>query len=905
MEILDRARGKIKYYWWKVRTEMARRRLAYQRLSVMEKRLMWIKWLRIAGIGLLALVVLGIVTFFMMWLYFSRELPKPGEIVRRDGFSTRLYDRNGQFLYDLFDEQRRVQVRIDQVPDDLKKATVAVEDKDFYKHGGFDMMTIIRIPYNAIVRQRVVGGSTLTQQLVKTVFLTNERSVIRKAKELILSLQIERTFTKDQILEMYLNEVPYGGTAAGVGAAAEVYFNKPVSQLSLVESAILAGLPQRPSAYSPYAGKTDENGDPLWKVRARGVLRRMQEDGYVTDLAYEDALAQLDTVQFQRGAGNINAPHFVFYVQQKLAEIVGEEAVQRGGLKVTTTLDLELQNQAQEIVKEEIEKVKTFNITNGAAMVTDPRTGEIISMIGSKDYFAEDIDGQYNVAVDALRQPGSSIKPVTYLAMFQRGYTPASILMDVETTFQGTTAEKPYNPKNYDGKFHGPVTLRNSLGSSLNIPAVKSMGIVGLPNFLTLAYDLGFPTFEPNETNLKRFGLALTLGGGEVHMIDTVTAYSAFANGGYKVEPTSILKIEDKDSNVIFEHHAVQGRQVIKPEEAFLINSILSDNTARLMAFGANSLLNTKKPIAVKTGTTNEQKDNWAVGWSREVMVAAWVGNNDNSSMTKVASGITGASPIWRRIIDAALAKGYKAPEWEVPAGVEKVKLDTASGYPEHDGFPSAEEWVIKELAPTLPDPIHTKLKLCRGENKLANESRIGAGDYDEKEFVVYREDDPVSKDGVNRWQQAIDAWINAQTDGKYKPPTEYCGSDSDVAVTLRQPENEKRYDGESINVEIEAASGDGIEKIELWVDGSLRETINDRQYRGTLNLGAGQHEVYARARSRGGKEAQSNVARIGTGGQDWKKPDPSPIPTPSPTPQPTPSPTPVASPSFTPSPSP
>lgn len=880
-----------------VKNKLTRGRSRYNRLSPAEQKLRRVKLIRILAIGAFAGAILMVVGFFSAFAWFSRDLPKPGEVVRREGFSTKIYDRNGKLLYDLFDTERRTPITISQVPEHLKQATIAVEDKDFYKHSGFDMMTILRIPYNAIFRQRVVGGSTLTQQLVKNALLTSDRSLfggpIRKFKELVLSLQIERTFTKDQILEMYFNEAPYGGTAWGVGTAAEIYFNKPVSDLTLTEAAILAGLPQRPSAYSPYNGKNDENGEPLWKGRTTAVLRRMKEDGYITDLAYEDSISQLSTIQFQRGSVEIKAPHFVFYVRDKLIEMYGEELAETGGFKVTTTLDLDVQNEAQKIVAEEIDKVKDFNITNGAVMVTDPRTGEIISMVGSKDYFSTDIDGQFNVAVDGLRQPGSSIKPVTYLAMFQRGYTPASMLMDVETIF--TTSDKdpqpPYKPRNYDGKFRGPVSLRNSLGSSLNIPAVKSMGIVGVDNFLALTEAMGFPTLTPTPENLKRYGLALTLGGGEVHLIDTVSAYSAFANGGARVEPVSIMKVEDQSGRVLFEHRQVPGQQVIKPEEAFLINSILSDNNARLMAFGANSQLNTRKPIAVKTGTTNEQKDNWTIGWSQEIMVGVWVGNNNNSSMTRVASGITGASPIWRRIIDYALEKGYKAPAWVKPENVEEVEVDSISGYPKHDEFTASKEYVIKGTLPALPDPIHTKLKLCKGENKLATDAKIAANDFEEKEFYILKESDPVSQDGRNRWQEAIDAWLGGQSDGKYKPPTEYCGAQSDIFVTIRKPENEKSYSETNIEVEVDADSGDGIEKIEIWVDGGLRETVNDRHYKGFINMGSGQHEIFAKTKSRNGKEAQSGTMRIGTGGAPWQKPEPSPTPSPSPSPTPTPTP--------------
>jgi penicillin-binding protein 1C len=877
----------------------------YERLSPAQSRLRMFRMARLAALLGVVSVIVGMMAFFVLFGWYSRDLPKPGQVVRHNGFSTRIMDRTGLPLYDLFDTERRVPVSSDQMPDTLKQAIVAIEDKDFYKHQGFDMLTPFRIAYNMVAKQRVIGGSTLTQQLVKNVLLTNERSLGRKFKEFVLALQIERTFTKDQILEMYLNEAPYGGTAWGVGTASEMYFGKPVSQLNLVESAILAGLPQAPSRYSPYSGKTDSTGELWWKVRTKGVLRRMLEDGYITDLAHQDALSQLDTITFQKPTADIKAPHFVFYVKDKLIEMYGEDMTERGGLKVTTSLDMTLQTEAQKIVAEEIEKIKDFNITNGATVVMKPATGEILSMVGSKDYFATDIDGQFNVAADGLRQPGSSIKPVTYLAMFQKGYTPASVLVDAPTIFTPNASADKYEPKNYDGKFRGPVNIRTSLGSSLNIGAVKSLAIVGVEPFLKQAYTMGFPTLEPTADNMKRFGLAVTLGGGEVHLIDTVTAYSGFANGGRRVEPVSILKVEDRDGNVLYEYTPVEGQTVMTAEEAFLINHILSDNSARAPAFGANSLLNTGKPIAVKTGTTNDQRDNWTIGWSQEVMVGTWVGNNDNSPMKRVASGVTGASPIWRKIMDYALKNGYKAPEWVVPSGVEEVEVDALSGYPSHDGFLTRKEYFIKGTLPSLPDPLHSKLKLCRGENKLANDARISSGDYDEKEYLVLRESDPVSQDGLNRWQEGINAWIAGQPDEKYKPPTEYCGESTDIFVRLNKPENEKKYDSEDIEINAEADSGDGIEKLEIYVNGNVKETVNGRTYSGTIKLPAGRYEIWVKARSRSGKERESGKAKIGTGGQDWKANDPTPAPTPSPspTPAPTPSASPLVSPVPTPSP--
>ncbi len=837
------------------------------------------KLLHYSAVAALVMVVCGVIGFFALFAYYSKDMPSADGVFRTSGFSTRLYDRNGKLLYDLYDEERRTPVSIEEVPDFLKQATVAIEDKDFYKHGGFDPLTIVRIPYNYVVRKQVVGGSTLTQQLVKNALLTNERSVQRKFKELVLSMQIERKFSKDKILEMYLNENPYGGTAWGVGTAAELYFDKDVSELSRVESAILAGLPQRPSAYSPLAGRTDENGELLWKLRTEGVLRRMQEDGYITKEEEEQLVVELDSVTFSSGAVNINAPHFVFYVKELLEDQYGQELTEKGGFKVTTTLDMELQDQAQQIVSEEIDKVEDLNITNGAAMVVDPQTGEIISMIGSRGYNSDKIDGKFNVAVDGLRQPGSSIKPVTYLSLFQRGYTPASMLVDAPTTFQRNENDKPYEPNNYNGRFNGPVSLRNSLGSSLNITAVKGLAIVGMDHFLNQAYEMGFVTLKPTEENKQRFGLAVTLGGAEVHLIDTVTAYSAFANGGTKVEPVAILKIEDSAGNVLFEHKPVTGKQVMNPGEAFLINHVLSDDSARAMAFGSGSQLNLSSNVAVKTGTTNDARDNWAVGWSQEVMVGAWVGNNDNSVMKRVASGVSGATPIWRKIMEAALESGYGTPEWEIPENVELITVDAVSGYPEHDGYAIKRDYAIKGTVPDLPDPIHTKLKVCKDENKLATDARIASGDYEEKEFFVLREDDPYSEDGTNRWQIGIQAWIDGQGDDKYKAPTEYCGDQTEVYVNLKRPKDKHSYDEEDIEVEVTADSGDGIEKIEIFVDGEKVETINDNEYKGKITMKKGRHEVYAKATSRSGETDESSKRRIGTGGEDWEEPEPTPTP--------------------------
>lgn len=856
---------------------------------------------RLIAVFSFLVVIIGITGFFVLFAYYSRELPKPGEVVRRTGYSTRIFDRNGVLLYDLFDDERSIPIKIDQVPESLKKATIAIEDKDFYKHQGFDWLTIFRIPYNMLVRQRVVGGSTLTQQLVKNALLSNERSVERKFKEFVLSLQIERTFSKDEILEMYLNEAPYGGNGRGVGIASEMYFAKNVKDLSLTESIILAGLPQRPSAYSPYSGRTDEAGQPLWKMRSLGVARRMLEDGYLTQEEYDSVIADFENVVFSRLATNVKAPHFVFYVRDVLEEQYGE-GVATAGLSVVTSLDWRIQEEVQKIVEEELEKVKNVDISNGAVLIIDPKNGEILAMIGSKNYDDKEIGGEYNVVVDGLRQPGSAIKPLTYLAYLRKGYTPATMIVDAETVFQATDADKPYQPKNYDGTFRGPVSIRNSLGSSLNIPAVKALAIVGVEEFLKTAEEFGLKALAPTPENLKRFGLAVTLGGAEVHMIDLVNAYSSFANGGLKNEPVSILKVTDASNRKLFEYRPVQGLRIMSEGEAFLINNILADNSARALAFGTGSLLNMGPGVSVKTGTTNDQRDNWAIGWTNTAIVGVWVGNNDNSPMKRVASGVTGATPIWRRSLEAVLKIQDQKPQaWAMPEEVEEVEVNAISGYPAYGDLPTKKDYVIKGTLPSLPDPIHTKLKLCRGELKLANDARVASGDFDEKEFIILRENDPVSQDGRNRWQEGIDAWIAGKDDGRYKIPTEYCGDQNEVFIRLKSPEDKKTYDSERIEVEVEADSGSGIEKIEIWVNGSLREEIRSSSHKGSLDLPKGQHEIYAKAVSKEKKEARSGTARIGTGGASWEKPAPTPEPTPIVTPAPTPEPTPVITPSPTP----
>lgn len=815
------------------------------------------KLVKLAKFGFLAIIV-GFLGLFIVLPLFAFNLPTPDKIVRREGFSTKILDRNGQVLYDIYSDQRRTPVEITNVPLYLKQATVAIEDKNFYKHQGFDPLGMLRGFSRLFTRGYAQGGSTLTQQLVKNVLLTSERSVFRKINEFILAVQIERRYSKDQILQMYLNEAPYGGTAWGVEAASEVYFGKSVKDLNLVESAILAGMPQRPSAYSPYSSTPK-----AYIERTKAVLRRMREDGYITSEQEEASLAELENVKFQSRGSSFKAPHFVQYVQKILEERYGEKVVEQGGLKVTTTLDLSLQEKAQNIVSEEIAKVENLRITNGGSVVIDPQTAQILAMVGSKKFDDPNYDGQVNVTV-ALRQPGSSFKPITYVTAFKKGYTPSTMLVDVPTSFPGGEGQPDYNPVSYDGKYRGPVQLRYALGNSLNIPAVKLLALVGIKDVLQTAYDLGLTSLPPTNETLSRVGLSLTLGGGEIRLLELTSAYSAFFNGGYKVEPVAILKVEDADGKVLEEVKTKKSaselgtKQVLTKEQAFLISHVLSDNEARKDAFGPNSSLNVSgKQIAAKTGTTNDKRDNWTIGGNPQRAVGVWVGNNDNTPMLSLTSGVSGAAPIWRKILLESL-NGLPSVNFEAPEGIETASVDMVSGYREHDGFPARSELFIKGSVPSGDDPMHLKLKLCRNENKLANPSDVAANNYDEKEFFVFKED------FHPKWQEGINTWLSGQADQRYHPPTEYCGTSNPINVEFKTPRDRDRIDANDFDIKISPISSSQITRVELYIDGTNIRNFDGPPYEHhAVSVADGVHTIRAVAKDSNGKESD-RVITIG-----------------------------------------
>lgn len=614
---------------------------------------------------------LGLLVLFFLFFFYSymlvtaaRNLPSPERLSETNGpLTTEIYDRNGKLLYRLYEGKNRTLVQLDTLPPYLINATIAIEDKHFYTHPGIDIEGMTRAARDYFEEGTIQGGgSTITQQLIKNTLLTPEQTLKRKTKEIILAFWTERIFSKQEILQMYFNEVAYGGPAWGITAAAQTYFNKEAKDLTLAEATYLAGLPASPTTYSPY-GANPEMG----KQRQLQVLRRMVEDGYLTqDLANQTASEELN---INPPISQIKAPHFVMYVRQLLSQKYGERMVSQGGLKVTTTLDLNVQEMAQEVVAEEIVDLSKLNVSNGAAMITDAKTGHILAMVGSKNYFDPN-GGNFNVTT-ALRQPGSSIKPITYATGFKQGFTPGNLLLDTPITFKN--AWESYSPVNYDGKFHGAVTVRTSLGSSYNIPAVKMLSMVGIPEMISTAKEMGITTFDKTNT----YGLSLTLGGGEVKMTDMMVAYGVFAQNGTRYESEAILKVLDSQNNVLEDNSQPSGKKVLNPEVAYFINDILSDNKARTPAFGGNSLLKINGHIvAVKTGTTDNKKDNLTYGYTPEYVVGVWVGNNDNTPMhPALTSGVTGAAPIWHNII-TKLLEGKENIAFTKPANVIDGSVD-------------------------------------------------------------------------------------------------------------------------------------------------------------------------------------------------------------------------------------
>lgn len=646
-------------------------------------------------------IILLLVVFSLLFgFYFIilKGLPSPKDLSSREPeVSTKIYDRNGNLLYKIYKEKNRTIIPLSSVPIHVRLATLAAEDAEFYNHPGFSLRGILRALVSDAKTGSLQGGSTITQQLVKNALLSPEKTLTRKVREVILSVEVEASYTKDQILEMYLNEVSFGGTAYGIEEASQQYFGKDVKDLDLAEAAFLAGLPKSPTLYSPFGQNPD-----LAFGRQREVLHLMAVNKFIT--ADQELAAETEKLTFVANKTSIKAPHFVMYVRQMLVDKYGEDMVEKGGLEVMTSLDLPTQEAAEKVVHDEVEKLSGLRVGNGAALVLNPDTGEVLAMVGSKDYFDIAQDGNVNV-LTRLRQPGSSIKLINYTYALSHQYTPASIINDSPITYviPGTT---PYSPVNYDGQFKGNVTLRSALAQSRNVPAVKILASYGVDKMIEQGQKMGISTWN----DPSQYGLSLTLGGGAVKALDLATAYATIADYGERPNLMPILQIKDYKGRILEKNSPQKTDGVVDPRVAFELIDILKDNIARAPEFGLNSYLVIKDhpEVAVKTGTSNDLRDNWTVGFNQNYLVLTWVGNNDNSPMSRIASGVTGASPIWNKIMSIVLA-GKPSIDWKTPDGVSKVNICTITGTLPCDGCPTKQEWFLDEDKPTKacsPDQI-------------------------------------------------------------------------------------------------------------------------------------------------------------------------------------------------------
>jgi len=767
-------------------------------------------------LGKVALYLAGIVLVFVagVFLYFAKDLPSPDKINKRIvSQSTKIFDRTGQhLLYEIHGEEKRTLIPSQDIPDNVKYATVALEDQDFYSHHGIKVTSIIRAALADVLKSRTAqGGSTITQQFVKNSILTPERTFVRKIKEVILSIEIEQKFSKDEILTMYLNEIPYGSNAYGIESAAQTFFGKHAKELTLEEATLIVALPNAPSYYSPYGSHLDE-----LKGRQEFLLKKMASLGYITETEANDAI-NVDTIaKIQPFHEAISAPHFVMYVKEYLEKQYGQQEVEQGGLKVYTTLDWDKQQIAEKAVKDGAEKnKKNWKAENSAMVAADPKTGQILAMVGSKNYFDTTIDGQVNVAIRD-RQPGSSFKPYVYLTAFEKGYTPETILWDVDTNFTMDVG-KDYNPKNYDGKNRGPLQMKDALAMSLNVPAVETLYLAGVQNSIDTAKKMGITTL----THPERYGLSLVLGGGEVKLIDHVNAFGTFATGGIHHDQVSILKIEDGDGKLLEEYKSNDGNRVIDEKYVSMIDYILSTNAFRAPVFGDNSPLAFKdRAVAAKTGTTNEFRDGWTIGYTPSIVVGVWSGNNNNSPMKAGADGVNVSAPIWRSFLDQVLVNSNNEsfPKYE--------QVDT--GKDVLDG-----KMDIKEDVKVCEIPGKDK-KYC-----LANDY-CSSKDVEKKSFAnahpilwyVNKDDprgdipaNPESDPQFKNWEKAVQDWYKNNKDKKDKKdkntvygtlPTESC-KESDFS---------KNKPGVSLSV-----SNDGAGKLSFSANVDAPYGVNKTEY--------------------------------------------------------------------------
>ncbi|MFH2063350.1 MAG: transglycosylase domain-containing protein [bacterium] len=773
----------------------------------------------------LALAVLGgSLAMLGLYIWVRQDLPDPNRIaVRSVAETSRIYDRDGEkILYEVHGNEKRTVVELEKISHYAIDAAIVAEDRDFYTHKGFKITGYLRaLITNIRTGGRGQGGSTITQQLVKNALLSPEKTYTRKLKELLLSVQIERNFDKDTILKMYLNEIPYGSVVYGIESAAETFLGQKASDLDLADSALLAALPQSPSYLSPYGSHVDE-----LIARQNWIIDSMVELGYVSQEEADEAKAKYPTsseIEKSIRPKNVSilGPHFVFMVKELLAEQFGEQMVERGGLKIITTLDADKQAAAEQTINDNLDLLKQFDATNAALLSYDPATGDILAYVGSADYFNDEISGKYNV-LQGLRQPGSSIKPIVYASAFEKGFTPDTVLYDVSTKFGS------YAPKNYNLSEHGPMTMRESLAGSLNIPAVKTLYLAGLNDTVSLAERLGYTTFG----NRDLFGLSFALGGAEVRPIEHIAAFSVFPNEGRVVPLRGILRVEDRNGKVLIDNSEPPsaGKPAISAETARQISGILSDNSARAYVFGESNYLVLPRQAAAKTGTTNNFKDAWTIGYAPNLVTGVWVGNSNGQEMKNGADGSRIAAPIWnaymRQALEGMPVMGFTPPE------------PVITGKPVLDGSKVTQDTY-------RIDTVTGKLA-----TEYTPEDKVEERGYGIPHSILYfvdrkdprgakpenPEDDPM----FSAWEAGVAAWAESQGIQSETPPTEYDDvhlPENVPTVWFSRPGSDETVPSRSMYVDLTAQSGRGVREINFSIDGDHFAILYGPPFSGTLSI--------------------------------------------------------------------
>jgi len=799
----------------------------------------------LAGLG-----VFGLLSAIGLFAWAAQDLPSPDKLIERQvNQSTKIYDRTGEhLLYEVFGDRRRTLIELNDIPEYARWATIVLEDKNFYEHSGVAWLSILRAGIaNILHLQSGRGGaSTLTQQFVKNAILTNERSIARKIKEAILALEIERKYSKDEILKMYLNEIPYGSTNYGIEASSQSYFGKPAKELTLSEAATLASMIQAPSRYM-------NNLDQL-KIRRDFTLDLLVETKHIT-LELAEA-AKKDEIKISRNNGLAVAPHFVMYVKELLSEKYGEKTVDEGGLQVITTLDYDMQKIAEEEIKNGAEKNETkYNANNAALVAMDPKTGQILSMVGSRDFNNDKIDGQVNVAL-SKRQPGSSFKPIVYVTGFAKGLTPDTKLYDTTTIFK--TDLKDFTPHDYDLKERGLVTIRQALAGSLNIPAVKVLYLTGIDTVLETAQKLGYTTLNDR----SRFGLALVLGGAEVKLLEHVHAFTVFANEGETVPYTAILEIKDAQGKSIEKFSDPEKTRVLEQQPIRQLIDVMSDNNARSYIFGANNPLTLPdRPVAAKTGTTNDWHDGWTMGFTPSLVAGVWVGNNNNKAMTRGADGVLVAAPIWHNFMVRALkdkpVETFTAPD-SYPTNIKPILIGQGIG----------------EVTVNI-NRLNGKLATTQTPSEL-----IETRTYKQPHDILYylnKDDmngpapiDPITDPQFAGWEQGVAEWAQKQNIISEQLPTEYDDGSTTVSnlpkVTITAPTANQVINTRDLEVNLDITNTETVNMINLYIDNDLIQSYSTSPVSPLslqthlYELSRGYHNVKVRVFSNSGAFSEANT---------------------------------------------